>query len=116
MDRLDAAIEDGQINPAIVGAKADAPHDRRNPGSAIVEFGSLPWRRPHRAVAGLHGRRDILPGDEIVDAGLDAFRNLVGLVEALGKILIAHENVARNIASCPDVAGYDRPVILPRLS
>src|SRR5260370_36296897 len=97
MDRLDAAIEDRQINPAIVGAKADAPYDRRNPGGAIVEFGPLPWRRPHRAVASLHGRRDILPGNEIVDAGLDAFRQLVGLIEAFGTIVIAHENVARNV-------------------
>src|SRR5258708_6955864 len=97
MDRLDAAVEDRQIHPAIVSAKADAPHDRRNPGGAIVEFRSLPWWRPHCAVASLHGRRDILPGDKIVDAGLDAFRHLVGLIEALGKIIIAYENVARNI-------------------
>src|SRR5260370_7822047 len=97
MDRLDAAIEDRQINPAIVGAKADAPYDRRNPGGAIVEFGPLPWRRPHRAVASLHRRRDILPGDEIVDAGLDAFRHLTGLIAAFGNTVIPPSNVPPTI-------------------
>ena len=50
MDGLDAAIEDRQVNPAIVSAKADAPHDRRDSGRAIVEFRSLPRRRPQRTV------------------------------------------------------------------
>src|SRR5258708_36621534 len=97
MDRLDAAIEDRQINPAIVGAKADAPYDRRNPGGAIGEFGPLPWRRPHRAVASLHRRHDILPGDEIADPGLHAFPHLVGLIEAWGKIVIAPQKWPRNM-------------------
>jgi hypothetical protein len=88
MGRLATAVEDRQVDPAVIGAEPDAPDDRGNACYAIIEFRPLLRRRLDRSVASFLRSGDSFFGDEAVDAGLDAFGHLIGLIKALGKIVI----------------------------
>ncbi len=101
MAGLAATVEYGQVDPAVVGAEADAPDDRSDPGRTVVERGALRRRHPDRAIARLLLRGDPLLGDEAVDARLDAFRDLIGLVQAQRQIVIEYERVALHVEQPP---------------
>ena len=54
-------------------------------------------RHPHRAITVFVGRRERFLGDKAIDAGLDALRNLIGLIEAALEIGSADQAIAHDV-------------------
>src|SRR5262245_44391984 len=53
MDGLAASVENRQVDPTVIGAKADAPDDGCDAGRAIAERGTLLRWRPDGTIARL---------------------------------------------------------------
>src|SRR5207302_3512738 len=92
-----AAPENRQVDPTVVGAKTDAPDNGGDASRTVVEFGPFLRWDPDRAIARLLRRRDFVFADEAVDASLDAFRDLIGLVEALHEIVVQPELIPAHV-------------------